>query len=78
VLAEALSAVHHWPLLPAHRRASVAGFHAILPNMDMLHRLIVAYLTSRKDKHGNIWSRRPPGVSKAAWNPPQAGLEDKT
>jgi hypothetical protein len=57
---------------------TVAGFHGILPNMDMLHRLIVAYLTSRKDKHGNIWGRRPPGVSSTAWNPPQAGLEDKT
>ena len=57
---------------------SVAGFHGILPNMDMLHRLIVAFLTDRKDKHGNIWGRRPPGVPKDAWNPPQAGLEDKT
>jgi len=57
---------------------AVAGFHGILPNMDMLHRLIVAFLTDRKDKHGNIWGRRPPGVAKGAWDPPQAGLEDKT
>ncbi|MGC9954361.1 MAG: alpha/beta hydrolase [Rhizomicrobium sp.] len=56
----------------------VAGFHGILPNMDMLHRLIVAFLTARKDKHGNIWGRRPPGVSSSAWKPPQSGLEDKT
>lgn len=57
---------------------AIAGFHGILPNMDMLHRLIVAFLTSRKDKHGNIWGRRPPGVAQGAWKPPQAGLEDKT
>jgi pimeloyl-ACP methyl ester carboxylesterase len=57
---------------------SVAGFHGILPNMDMLHRLIVAFLTARKDRHGNIWGRRPPGVPDSAWNPPQTGLEDKT
>jgi hypothetical protein len=58
--------------------SAVAGFHGILPNMDMLHRLIVAYFTSRRDKHGNIWGRRAPGVSASAWDPPQAGLEDKT
>ena len=57
---------------------AIAGFHGILPNMDMLHRLIVAFLTDRKDKHGNIWGRRPPGVSSSAWSPPQSGLEDKT
>jgi hypothetical protein len=56
----------------------LAGFHGILPNMNMLHRLIVAFLTSRKDKHGNIWGRRAPGVSAADWAPPLAGLEDKT
>ena len=56
----------------------VAGFHGILPNMDMIHRLIVAFLTDRKDKHGNIWGRRPPGVAKDAWKPPQTGLDDKT
>jgi hypothetical protein len=55
---------------------SVAGFHGILPNMDMLHRLIVAFLTDRKDKHGNIWGRRPPGVEKNDWDPPQAGLDE--
>jgi hypothetical protein len=58
--------------------AAVAGFHGILPNMDMIHRLIVAFLTDRKDKHGNIWGHRAPGVSAAAWDPPQAGLDDKT
>jgi len=57
---------------------ALAGFHGIMPNMDMLHRLIVAFLTDRKDKHGNIWGRRPPGVAKGTWSPPQASLDDKT
>ncbi|HEX3949408.1 MAG TPA: alpha/beta hydrolase [Steroidobacteraceae bacterium] len=57
---------------------AIAGFHGILPNMDMLHRLIVAFLTDRKDKHGNIWGRRAPGVAANAWAPPLAQLEDKT
>ena len=55
----------------------IAGFHGILPNMDMLHRLIVAFLTDRKDKHGNIWGHRPPGVAGTEWDPPQTGLVDK-
>lgn len=57
---------------------SVAGFHGILPNMDMLHRLIVKFFTNRKDAHGNIWGRRAPGVTKDQWIPPITGLTDKT
>ena len=56
----------------------IGGFHGILPNMNMLHRLIVAFLTDRKDKHGNIWGRRAPGVAAKDWAPPLAQLEDKT
>ena len=47
---------------------SVAGFHGILPNMDMLHRLIVRFLTDRPDDHGNTWGRCAPGVIN--WQPP--------
>jgi pimeloyl-ACP methyl ester carboxylesterase len=46
----------------------VAGFHAILPNMDMLHRLIVRHLTGRPDPRGNTWGRPLPGVED--WRPP--------
>lgn len=56
----------------------LAGFHGILPNMNMLHRLIVVHFTDRKDVHGNIWGRRAPGVPKDGWKPPIPGLEDKT
>ncbi len=48
--------------------SSVAGFHGILPNMDMLHRLIVRHLTGRPDPRGNTWGRSAPGVTN--WQPP--------
>ncbi|MFI5330645.1 MAG: esterase/lipase family protein, partial [Desulfobaccales bacterium] len=48
----------------------VAGFHGILPNMDMLHRLIVRHFTGWPDDHGNTWGRPAPGVT--AWQPPLA------
>jgi hypothetical protein len=48
--------------------AGVAGFHGILPNMDMLHRLIVRHFTGAADTHGNTWGRAAPGV--AVWQPP--------
>lgn len=48
--------------------SSVAGFHGILPNMDMLHRLIVRHLTGRPDPRGNTWGRPAPGVTN--WQPP--------
>ena len=46
----------------------VAGFHGILPNMNMLHRLIVRHFTGRRDTRGNTWGRPAPGVTK--WRPP--------
>jgi len=45
-----------------------AGFHGILPNMDMLHRLITRHFTGAADSHGNTWGRRAPGA--AAFQPP--------
>ena len=55
-----------------------AGFHGMLPNMNMLHRLIVRHFTDRRDRHGNTWGRRPPGVSGDDWAPPIRGLRDKS
>ena len=49
---------------------SVAGFHGILPNMDMLHRMIVRFLTGRPDKNKNTWGRPAPGISIDNWSPP--------
>ena len=48
--------------------SGVAGFHGIMPNMDMLHRLIVRHFTGRADRIGNTWGRPAPGVKK--WQPP--------
>lgn len=49
-----------------------AGFHGILPNMNMLHRLIVRFFTDRPDKRKNTWGRPAPGVVKKDWDPPLA------
>ncbi len=46
----------------------VAGFHGILPNMNMLQRLIVRFFKNLEDTRGNTWGRRAPGVEN--WNPP--------
>jgi len=46
----------------------VAGFHGLIPKMNMLHRLVTRFLLGAGDPHGNTWGRRLPGV--AEWNPP--------
>jgi len=48
----------------------LAGFHGILPNMNMVHRLLVRYFTGRNDPRGNTWGRPAPGVLANDWNPP--------
>ncbi len=52
---------------------TIAGFHGILPNMDMLHRLITRYFRGLPDKRKNTWGRPPAGVSTQAWKPPLVG-----
>jgi pimeloyl-ACP methyl ester carboxylesterase len=51
----------------------MAGFHGILPNMDMLHRLITRYFKRLPDQKGNTWGRVPIGVSQDEWDPPLVG-----
>jgi len=48
--------------------SKVAGFHGILPNMNMVHRLIVRFFKDQDDRRGNTWGRRAPGVQN--WDPP--------
>lgn len=55
----------------------VAGFHGVLPNMNMLHRLLVRHFLGKPDARGNTWGRRAPGVTKADWRPPLK-LKDNT
>lgn len=48
----------------------IAGFHGILPNMNMIHRLLVRFFTGGADRRGNTWGRAVPGVTRAQWDPP--------
>lgn len=48
--------------------SAAAGFHGLLPKMNMLQRLILRFLLGRDDSYGNTWGRRLPGVPE--WNPP--------
>ena len=48
--------------------SKLAGFHGILPNMDMLHRVLVRFFAARPDVHGNTLGRQVPGVQ--TWQPP--------
>jgi pimeloyl-ACP methyl ester carboxylesterase len=57
--------------------SKAAGFHGILPNMDMLHRLLVRFFTGRPDKRGNTWGRRAPGIEPGKWDTPLE-LEEKS
>lgn len=47
----------------------LAGFHGILPNMNMLHRLIVRFFKDADDPRGNTWGKPFPGI-KGRWDPP--------
>jgi pimeloyl-ACP methyl ester carboxylesterase len=53
----------------------VAGFHAMLPNLNLAHRLIVSHFRGRPGR--GIWGRPAPGVSKDEWLPPISGLTYK-
>ena len=55
--------------------SAAAGFHGLLPRMNMLHRLILRFLLERGDPYGSTWGRRLPGVTE--WNPPLA-LREKS
>lgn len=46
----------------------LSDLHAMLPNMNMLQRLVTRFFAGTPDVHGNTWGRRIPGV--AEWQPP--------
>ena len=50
--------------------SKAAGFHGLLPKMNMLHRLTLRFLLGRDDPYGNTWGRALPGVTE--WDPPLA------
>ena len=55
--------------------SGLAGFHGLLPKMNMLHRLILRFLLNKGDGYGNTWGRPLPGV--AEWDPPLKLLKPK-
>ncbi len=57
---------------------AAAGFHGVLPNMNLAHRLIVRHFTGRPDSHRNTWGRSAPGVSASDWGPAIGNLYRKT
>lgn len=56
--------------------SSLAGFHGLIPKMNMLHRLILRFLLDGDDSYGNTWGRALPGVE--TWNPPLKPLKRKS
>ena len=55
--------------------SGLAGFHGLIPKMNMLHRLILRFLLNKGDGYGNTWGRPLPGVTE--WNPPLRPLKPK-
>ena len=64
----------YWELLD-RTLTNVADFHATMPHLNMLHRLIVRFFTDQPDYHQNTWGWRAPGV--VNWQPPLP-LHEKT
>ena len=55
--------------------SGLAGFHGLIPKMNMLHRLILRFLLDKDDSYGNTWGRPLPGVTE--WDPPLKPLKPK-
>jgi len=52
-----------------------AGFHSLLPSLNLAQRLVVSHLRGRATK--GVWGRPAPGVNEHDWNPPIRNLELK-
>jgi pimeloyl-ACP methyl ester carboxylesterase len=48
----------------------MSGFHGMIPNMNMLHRLIVRFFKDQDDPRGNTWGRPAPGITDTEWDAP--------
>lgn len=53
----------------------MAGFHGILPKLNLVHRLIVSHFSGESRK--GTWGRRAPDCGDTTWSPPIEGLEEK-
>lgn len=56
-------------------RTALGGFHGLLPNMNLVHRLIVRHFTGRGNRYGSTWASPPPGVDRGDWTPPILPLD---
>lgn len=52
-----------------------AGFHSLLPSLNLSHRLVVSHLRGKPTK--GVWARPAPGISDTEWAPPIKGLPIK-
>jgi pimeloyl-ACP methyl ester carboxylesterase len=59
----------YWEEIGDRAAVAVAGFHGMLPNMNMLQRMVVRFFTGRGDPHNNTWGAPPPGLT-VPWDPP--------
>ena len=50
----------------------LAGFHGLISNMNVIHRLIVRHFTGRPDAYKNTWGSSVPRIGKDLWKPPFA------
>jgi pimeloyl-ACP methyl ester carboxylesterase len=50
-------------------KSDYGGFHGIMPNMNMIQRLLVRHFKGSDDRYGNTWGRGLPGIAQAAWRP---------
>ena len=54
----------------------LGGFHGILPNMNLVHRLLIRHFAERPDTYRNTWGRALPRMEGTNWNPPMQ-LEER-
>ena len=47
-----------------------SGFHGQIPNMNLVHRMIVRFLTEAEDRYDSPRGRPLPGIEGDAWRPP--------
>ncbi len=52
-----------------------AGFHGMLPNLNLAHRLIISHFSGQPVR--GTWSRPAPGIEKDEWQSPIRNLEFK-
>ncbi len=53
---------------------AMSSFHGFIPNMNMVHRLVLRFLLNAPDPHENTWGRPLPDVER--WRPPVWPLKE--